>query len=418
MVEPTARYRADPDPPEGAGAWPGSGPGVLGVPRWWPTGARVGVAIAHGANSRRTDPPRVPPTQLTERKFLTLRFPFPSSRPRRSGPTRLPVLLNTLPRPPSRAPQRPDRRTGAPLHRGKGLGARRGRRRERAAAHRRPLPDGVPAASAGRARGAPGRPAVPHREPDPLPHGSRDRAATSPRCARRWSASERRREIQVDRGGRPPLPGAQEVRAHADDLQREILARSTTGSGRSSAGHVSGAADLYFQQIPVGEMANLAYLVGSRSTREALVVDPAWSVDALLDRAEADGMNVVGALVTHYHQDHVGGELFGIEIEGLDAPARAQPGADPRERARGRGRAARDGRLRVGPRAPRGGDVIELGACACGCCTRPATRPARSASWSRSRAGRAASSPATRSSSAAAAASTCRAATRRRCTRA
>jgi glyoxylase-like metal-dependent hydrolase (beta-lactamase superfamily II) len=75
--------------------------------------------------------------------------------------------------------------------------------------------------------------------------------------------------------------------------------------------------ELYFHQEPVGEMANLAYLVGSRSTREALVVDPAWDVDVLLDRAEADGMSVVGALVTHYHPDHVGGEIFGHRIEGV-----------------------------------------------------------------------------------------------------
>ena len=45
--------------------------------------------------------------------------------------------------------------------------------------------------------------------------------------------------------------------------------------------------ELYFRQVAVGEMANLAYLVGSRTTREALVVDPAWDVDALLDQAEA-----------------------------------------------------------------------------------------------------------------------------------
>jgi glyoxylase-like metal-dependent hydrolase (beta-lactamase superfamily II) len=75
--------------------------------------------------------------------------------------------------------------------------------------------------------------------------------------------------------------------------------------------------DLYFAQVPVGEMANFAYLVGSRATRECLLVDPAWSVDALCERAEADGMRVAGALVTHYHQDHVGGSIFGMQIEGL-----------------------------------------------------------------------------------------------------
>ena len=41
--------------------------------------------------------------------------------------------------------------------------------------------------------------------------------------------------------------------------------------------------DLYFRQIAVGEMANLAYLIGSHETREAVVVDPAWNVESLLD---------------------------------------------------------------------------------------------------------------------------------------
>ena len=80
---------------------------------------------------------------------------------------------------------------------------------------------------------------------------------------------------------------------------------------------MGGTSDLYFRQVPVGQMANLAYLVGSQSTREALLVDPAWSVDALLDQAETDGMKVIGALVTHYHQDHVGGRIMGFDIEGV-----------------------------------------------------------------------------------------------------
>ena len=85
------------------------------------------------------------------------------------------------------------------------------------------------------------------------------------------------------------------------------------------------ASDLYFVQEPVGEMANLAYLVGSRATREALLVDPAWDVASLLARAERDGMRVVGALATHYHQDHVGGSIFGMSIEGLPRLLELQP---------------------------------------------------------------------------------------------
>jgi glyoxylase-like metal-dependent hydrolase (beta-lactamase superfamily II) len=80
---------------------------------------------------------------------------------------------------------------------------------------------------------------------------------------------------------------------------------------------VTAASDLWFAQLPVGEMANFAYAIGSRETRECLLVDPAWDVDALVSRAEAEGMRVGGALVTHYHQDHVGGSIFGMQIEGL-----------------------------------------------------------------------------------------------------
>ena len=83
--------------------------------------------------------------------------------------------------------------------------------------------------------------------------------------------------------------------------------------------------DLYFAQQPVGQMANLAYLIGSRSKRQAFLVDPAWNVKGLLDQAARDGIEIVGALVTHYHQDHVGGEIFGHTIEGLGALLELHP---------------------------------------------------------------------------------------------
>jgi glyoxylase-like metal-dependent hydrolase (beta-lactamase superfamily II) len=124
---------------------------------------------------------------------------------------------------------------------------------------------------------------------------------------------------------------------------------------------VSGASDLYFAQIPVGEMANLAYLIGSRSTREALLVDPAWSVDALLDRAEQDGMKVVGALVTHYHQDHVGGSIFGMEIEGVARLLERAPVPIYVNQHEAEGTRRVTGASASDLVAKSGGDLIELG---------------------------------------------------------
>ena len=74
---------------------------------------------------------------------------------------------------------------------------------------------------------------------------------------------------------------------------------------------------LYLKPLLLGTMENWVYLVGSRAKRECVVVDPAWNVAAALDAAAADGMKVVGALATHWHPDHVGGDLFGHTIEGL-----------------------------------------------------------------------------------------------------
>jgi glyoxylase-like metal-dependent hydrolase (beta-lactamase superfamily II) len=43
--------------------------------------------------------------------------------------------------------------------------------------------------------------------------------------------------------------------------------------------------------------------------RECVAVDPAWEIDTIVETAERDGMTLTGALVTHTHQDHVGGSL-------------------------------------------------------------------------------------------------------------
>ncbi len=67
------------------------------------------------------------------------------------------------------------------------------------------------------------------------------------------------------------------------------------------------------------QMVNFAYAVGDRATGEALLVDPAYNVAGLLDLLAADGMRCVGVLGTHYHPDHVGGEMGGFSVEGISA---------------------------------------------------------------------------------------------------
>jgi hydroxyacylglutathione hydrolase len=66
---------------------------------------------------------------------------------------------------------------------------------------------------------------------------------------------------------------------------------------------------IYIRQLELGPMQNFVYLVGDPIARECVVVDPAWEIDAILETAQADDMTITGALVTHTHQDHVGGSL-------------------------------------------------------------------------------------------------------------
>jgi glyoxylase-like metal-dependent hydrolase (beta-lactamase superfamily II) len=85
---------------------------------------------------------------------------------------------------------------------------------------------------------------------------------------------------------------------------------------------------LYFRQLLSGrdfgtsdpvarQMVNFVYLIGDRETGEAVVIDPAYDVKGLLDVLEEDGMRLVGALATHYHPDHIGGDMMGYRISGI-----------------------------------------------------------------------------------------------------
>jgi glyoxylase-like metal-dependent hydrolase (beta-lactamase superfamily II) len=85
---------------------------------------------------------------------------------------------------------------------------------------------------------------------------------------------------------------------------------------------------LYFRQLLSGrdfatsdmvaqQMANFSYLIGDRETGEAVVVDPAYDVASLLDVLAVDDMRLVGVLGTHYHADHIGGNMMGHQVNGV-----------------------------------------------------------------------------------------------------
>ena len=75
--------------------------------------------------------------------------------------------------------------------------------------------------------------------------------------------------------------------------------------------------DLYLEQILVGPMENFVYLIGSKSTREVALIDPAWDIDALLEHVNKRGLKLASVLITHYHPDHCGGGMGGHSIEGI-----------------------------------------------------------------------------------------------------
>ena len=75
--------------------------------------------------------------------------------------------------------------------------------------------------------------------------------------------------------------------------------------------------DLYLEQLLVGLMDNFIYLIGSKSTREVAIIDPAWDIDALLNHINEKDLKLASVLVTHYHPDHIGGGMGGHSIEGI-----------------------------------------------------------------------------------------------------
>jgi glyoxylase-like metal-dependent hydrolase (beta-lactamase superfamily II) len=74
---------------------------------------------------------------------------------------------------------------------------------------------------------------------------------------------------------------------------------------------------LSIKQIELGPMQNYVYVIADLTTRKALLVDPAWDVEGILAELDKQDLELSGALITHYHPDHIGGDFMGHHIEGV-----------------------------------------------------------------------------------------------------
>ena len=91
---------------------------------------------------------------------------------------------------------------------------------------------------------------------------------------------------------------------------------------------------MFVKQMEVGRFAVFAYLVGSETTGDALVIDPAADVERLVKEAEKNKLRIKYIVNTHSHIDHVMGnkrmkELTGakIVIHEAEAPYLSQQAA-------------------------------------------------------------------------------------------
>lgn len=74
--------------------------------------------------------------------------------------------------------------------------------------------------------------------------------------------------------------------------------------------------DFARRDLQAAQMRNLVYLIGDTETRRAWLVDPTWDADGLVRKVEEAGFALAGVLLTHWHPDHAGGDLYGLPVEG------------------------------------------------------------------------------------------------------
>ena len=106
-------------------------------------------------------------------------------------------------------------------------------------------------------------------------------------------------------------------------------------------------------QMEVGLLQNFCEVIGCPTTGQAMLVDPAFEVDRLLEAAAERGWRVTGVLLTHGHIDHING------LEEAAAATGAWVYCHPREEAAAREHTERVRVVADGERIAVGQGVVE-----------------------------------------------------------
>ena len=71
---------------------------------------------------------------------------------------------------------------------------------------------------------------------------------------------------------------------------------------------------LVFEQIRAGGDRNFGYLLGDRSAKRAVLIDPSYSPDAFVQRETEQGLVVSHVINTHGHPDHINGNQQAVNL--------------------------------------------------------------------------------------------------------
>ena len=87
---------------------------------------------------------------------------------------------------------------------------------------------------------------------------------------------------------------------------------------------------LIFEQVRVGGDRNFAYLLADRDARQGVLIDPAYAPEMLVERAEAQGIEITHLINTHGHSDHTEGNERAVKATGAMVAAHPSCPVEPK----------------------------------------------------------------------------------------